>query len=203
MWASRKARGVDARNLLDMTTIELTSAAARRPERRSSALTALMLVQIVVGYEWLASGLSKLANGNFVGGLAAELADLGRDSSPWYGHFLRTAIVPHSVAFGYAIELAELLAGLALLGVAVAELAARSRLSERLRLGLRWLAVAALGAGIVLAANFELASGGSFGLRLAADSFDEGVDLDTIMVAAQLALIVAFVPGLRRSARRR
>ena len=55
--------------------------------------------------------------------------------------------------------------------------------------------------GIVLVANFELANGGSFELRLAADSFDEGVDLDTVMVAAQLALLVALTPALRRRAR--
>ena len=66
---------------------------------------------------------------------------------------------------------------------------------------LRRLAVGALAIGILMVANFELANGGGFGLHLAADSFDEGVDLDTIMVAAQLALLVALAPALRRRAR--
>jgi hypothetical protein len=58
--------------------------------------------------------------------------------------------------------------------------------------------VAALIAGIVMVANFELANGGTFGLRLASDSFDEAVDLDTVMIASQLALLVALAPAFRR-----
>ena len=167
-------------------------------EHRYAALIALSLMQVVIGYEWLVSGLSKLANGNFANGLTAELRDLSTQASPWYGHFLKSAIVPHAVAFGYLIEIAELIAGLVLVGVAVSELTLGARLTRRTRLALRRLAVAALAAGIILVANFELANGGSFGLRLASDSFDEGVDLDTIMVAAQLALLVAFMPAVRR-----
>jgi len=157
-----------------------------------------MLVQLVVGYEWLVSGLSKVANGDFSGGLASQLRDLGNQASPWYGHFLKTAIVPHAVAFGYLIEIAEVAAGVVLVGVALSELAAGTRITRRTRLALQRLAIAALAVGIVLVANLELANGGSFDLRLASDSFDEGVDLDTVMVAAQLARLVAFMPALRR-----
>lgn len=170
-------------------------------ERPSAALVALSLMQLVIGYEWLVSGLSKIANGDFAHGLGAELRDLAQQASPWYGHFLRSAIVPHALAFGYVIELAELVAGIVLLGVAFTELATGARLRRRTRVVLHRLAVAALAVGVLLVANFELANGGSFGLRLASDSFDEGVDLDTIMVAAQLALIVALAPAMRRRRR--
>lgn len=166
-----------------------------------SASVALSLVQVVIGYEWLVSGLSKIENGNFARGLAAQLGDLGKTAPTWYGHFLRTDIVPHAAAFGYLIEFAELAVGIVLVGVAVTELAVGPRLNRRLMKGLRRLTIAALVIGIVMVANFELANGGSFGLHLAADSFDEGVDLDTIMVAAQLALLVAFTPEFRRTAR--
>ena len=152
-------------------------------------------MQLAIGYEWLVSGLSKVANGDFANGLAAQLRDLVRQAQPWYGHFLKSAIVPHAVAFGYLIELAELGAGVVLVGVAFSELTVGGRLTKRTRLVLHRLAVAALAVGVLLVANFELANGGSFGLRLPSDSFDEGVDLDTILAAAQLALPVALAPS--------
>lgn len=173
-----------------------------RPERRERSATdvALSLVQVAIGYEWLVSGLSKIANGDFAHGLAAQLGDLAKQSPSWYGSFLRGAIVPHALAFGYLIEFAELAVGVVLVGVAVTQLAAGARLTPRLTQLLRRLAVVALAGGIVMVANFELANGGSFGLHLAGDSFDEGVDLDTVMVAAQLALLVSLAPALRRRA---
>jgi thiosulfate dehydrogenase [quinone] large subunit len=185
-----------------MAAIDSDFARPETHDRRSASEVALLLVMVVVGYEWLVSGLSKLANGDFANGLAAQLGRLAGQAPPWYGHFLRTAIVPHAVTFGYLIEVAELLVGVVLVGVAFTELAAGGRLTRQLSRQLRRLAVAALAVGIVLAVNFELANGGGFGLRLAADSFDEGVDLDTVMVAAQLALLVAFLPAVRPAKQR-
>lgn len=170
-------------------------------ERRPASDVGLALVQVAVGYEWLVSGLSKIANGDFAHGLAAQLGDFAKQSPSWYGHFLRAAIAPHALAFGYLIEFAELAAGIVLVGVAFTELAFGTRPARRVSRHLRRLALLALAAGIVMVANFELANGGSFGLHLAGDSFDEGVDLDTIMVAAQLALLVSLAPALRRRAR--
>jgi len=180
-----------------MATIDSTVARLNAREGRSAA-TALSLVQVAVGYEWLVSGLSKIANGDFAPALASQLRDLAGDASPWYGSFLKSAIVPHAVAFGYLIELTELAAGLVLVGGAVAELTAGARITPRARRLLQRLAFAALIAGILMVANFELANGGTFGLRLASDSFDEGVDLDTVMIASQLALLVASAPSIRR-----
>jgi uncharacterized membrane protein YphA (DoxX/SURF4 family) len=181
-----------------MATIDPTLARPRGRERRSAAVTALSLVQLAVGYEWLVSGLSKVANSDFPQGLATQLRELASNASPWYGSFLKSAIVPHAVAFGYLIELAELAAGIVLVGIAVAELTAGARITPRARRLLQRLVVAALIAGIVMVANFELANGGTFGLRLASDSFDEAVDLDTVMIASQLALLVALAPAFRR-----
>ena len=184
-----------------MATVDPTFVRRSGSEQRS-IVAAVSLVQLVVGYEWLVSGLSKLANGDFAPGLAAELRDLADHASPWYGSFLRWAIVPHALAVGYLIELAELATGLVLVGVAVAELSAGTRLAFPVRRLLQRLAFAALIAGVVMVANFELANGGTFGLRLASDSFDEGVDLDTVMIASQLALLVALAPALRRGTAR-
>jgi hypothetical protein len=49
-----------------------------------------------------------------------------------------------------------------------------------------------------MVANFELANGAGFGLSLGKDTFDEGVDLDTLMTGLQLALLVFWVAALRR-----
>jgi hypothetical protein len=59
----------------------------------------------------------------------------------------------------------------------------------------------ALVVGIVLAVNFALANGSSFGLGLARDSFDEGIDLDTMLVGVQLALLAFALADVRRVSR--
>ena len=164
------------------------------PVRNSGgALAAVLLVELAVGYEWLASGLAKVAHGDFPAGLGDALREMAAGAPHWYGTFLGSVVEPHAALFAYAIEAAEVAVGGIL--VAASFLAMRGiRVSPVLR-------AAALGVGLVLAVNFELANGGSFGMRLASDSFDEGVDLDTIMVAAQLALLVPCIAAIRRRSR--
>ena len=84
---------------------------------------------------------------------------------------------------------------------AVVERGAQPRDAEaRLDEGVELL-TAALLAGLVLAVNFALANGSSFGLGLAQDSFDEGIDLDTMLVGLQLALLVFALAGVGRARR--
>ena len=164
---------------------------SRTLTRSSAAVVALLLIQVCIGYEWLVSGLTKIVHGDFPAGLAAELQDMSKASPAWYRGFLDGTVIPHALAFGYAIEFAELLIGIVLL-VAVLRLPAR--------IG-RYVPVAtaaALIVGLVLAVNFALANGASFGLRLAQDSFDEGVDLDSLLVGLQLALLVFALAEVRR-----
>jgi len=154
-------------------------------------VVALVLVQVVIGYEWLVSGLTKIVHGDFPAGLAAELEDMSKAAPAWYRSFLDGAGIPHAAAFGYAIEISELAIGIVLL-VAVL------RLPARLGRYVPAVTSAALAVGLVLAVNFALANGSSFGLGLAADSFDEGIDLDTMLVGIQLALLVFALADLRR-----
>jgi thiosulfate dehydrogenase (quinone) large subunit len=163
----------------------------RTYERSSAAVVALLLVQIVIGYEWLVSGVTKIVHGDFPAGLAAELEDMSKAAPGWYRSFIDGAVIPHAAAFGYAIEIAELAIGIVLL-VAVL------RLPARLGRYVPAVTSAALVVGLVLAVNFALANGSSFGLGLAGDSFDEGIDLDTMLVGIQLALLVFALAGLRR-----
>jgi thiosulfate dehydrogenase [quinone] large subunit len=154
-------------------------------------LVALLLVQVCIGYEWLVSGLTKIVHGDFPAGLAAELRDMSKAAPAWYRGFLDGAVIPHAVAFGYAIEIAEVAVGIVLL-VAVL------RVPARIAPYMPALTAAALVVGIALAISFALANGSSFGLRLATDSFDEGIDLDSLLVGLQLALLVFVVAGARR-----
>jgi thiosulfate dehydrogenase (quinone) large subunit len=151
--------------------------------RSSAAVVALLLVQVCIGYEWLVSGLTKLVHGDFPGGLAKELEDMSSAAPGWYRSFLHSAVIPHAVAFGYAIEIAELVVGIVLLVTVL-------RLPAWIARHVPAVTAAALVVGLMLAVNFALANGSSFGLRLAGDSFDEGIDLDALLVGLQLALLV-------------
>ena len=164
---------------------------SRTPGRSSAAVVALLLIQVCIGYEWLVSGLTKVVNGDFPAGLAAELQDMSKAAPTWYRGCLDAAVIPHAVAFGYAIEVAELLIGIVLL---VAVLLLPARIGRYVPAA----TVAVLIVGLVLAVNFALANGSSFGLRLAQESFDEGVDLDSLLVGLQLALLVFALAEVRR-----
>jgi thiosulfate dehydrogenase [quinone] large subunit len=162
---------------------------------RNPGTVALLLVQIVLGYEWLVSGLTKLLDGGFPHGLAAELKDMSASAPAWYRHFLASVVLPHAQLFGDAIEVAEVVAGAVLIVTALLLLTGRASLSSR---ALGWSAVVASIAALVMVADFELANGGGFGLSLGKDTFDEGVDLDTLLTGLQLALLVFWVATLRR-----
>jgi hypothetical protein len=110
----------------------------------------------------------------------------------WYRSFLDAVVIPNATALGYAIEIAEVAAGIVLL---LAVLRLPARISRYVPLA----TAAALLVGLVLAVNFALASGSSFGLSLAQESFDEGIDLDTLLVGLQLALLVFALAGVRRA----
>jgi hypothetical protein len=167
------------------------------------AIVALLLVQLCLGYEWFVSGLTKVVHGDFPGGLSSELADLGKQSPGWYRSLLTNAVEPHAQVVGYGIEIAELVTGIVLVAAAIVWLVRGTRLSDRARLTMQFAIGAASVVALLLLVNFELANGGGFGMRLAADSFDEGIDLDTLMIGLHLALLafaVTALPGPATSA---
>ena len=162
---------------------------------RNAGTTTLLLIQVVLGYEWLVSGLTKLVRADFPAGLAARLGEMSKDSPSWCRGFVTSVVLPHAAAFGYVIEITELLAGCALVGIALG-LLARPAL-ELPRSGIV-AAVLASAAALVMVVNFELANGAGFGLSLGKGTFDEGVDLDTLMTGLQLALLLFWGAALRR-----
>lgn len=78
---------------------------------------ALVGLQLLVGYEWLVSGVDKLLFGLFperLGGLLAPLVS-GGHLPGFFAALLRQVAMPNAVFFGYLIEWAETLAGVGLI----------------------------------------------------------------------------------------
>lgn len=107
--------------------------------------------------------------------------------------------------FGYLIVIGEVLVGAGLLAAALVWLFRWERLPYGGKASV--LAVTALAAfgGILMNVNFHLANGSAHPWLIPGDGFDEGVDLDSLMPALQLVLIVVSVgvlQALRRTAPR-
>lgn len=153
-------------------------------------------VEGVIAWEWLVSGANKLLAGVFPQQLAGALQD-GIKGNPngWYVSFLQSVIIPHSVAFGYAIEIGELLIGVALAMGAILLLGPnRHRGDPQYYLALTEMRVAAVAAlaCALLCVNFHFFMGdGVFPGLDTTKIFDEGISLDTLM--PPLSLLVLFV----------
>jgi thiosulfate dehydrogenase [quinone] large subunit len=152
-------------------------------------LIGLMAVQVFMGYEWLISGLTKVVRGGFPAGLADELRDTSEGAPGWYVSILNHVVIPHGKAFGYLTEIGELLVGVALIGGALVWLLAWRRMPASARVAtLAVVALAAL-AGAFMTVNFHLADGAATPPWLLPDDvFTEGVDIDSLMTAIQVAL---------------
>ena len=163
---------------------------------RTASTAGYLLIQAVIGYEWLVSGLTKIVHGDFPGGLAADLLDREKESAAWYRHFLDSVVIPHSSTFGYLIEGVELAVGVILIASAAIQLSRRP-LTPQFRRGLSAATALAALAGLLLAINLALAN--SIGFRpLAPDSFDEGIGLDALLVCLQTIILgVSFIDFLR------
>jgi uncharacterized membrane protein YphA (DoxX/SURF4 family) len=151
------------------------------------ALVTLLVIQIIVGYEWLASGITKVASGTFVSGLAANLKD-GADTAPgFYRSLLHSTIIPNARTFAVLIEVGEVLIGVAFVAAAIVLLTRWSRLSDTWRASILVTTMLAALAATVMAINFHLARGGNHPWLIPADGFDETIDLDTLLVFMQMA----------------
>ena len=81
-------------------------------------LLGLLAVQLLIGYEWLMSGLTKVVRGGFPSGLADELTEKSGGAASWYVTFLDSVVIPFASTFGVLIILGELAVGAALVAAA-------------------------------------------------------------------------------------
>ena len=153
-----------------------------------AGLFGLLAIQIVIGYEWFMSGLTKLVRGGFPSGLADELTEKSEGVEGWYRDVLDDVVIPNATGVGYLIEISELLVGIGLIAAALTWLFAWERVGATGRaVALGVTVLAALG-GVVMNVAFHLANGSAHPWLIPGDGFDEGVDLDSLMPAIQLVL---------------
>lgn len=167
-------------------------------QKPSLALVGLLTVQIIIGYEWLISGIAKFASGSFPSGLADQLTDAAKSASGGYASFLRSFVIPNATAFGYIIETAEVLVGIALIVGPLIWIFAWNRIPDGLRTTTLALMIAASLGGVFMALNFHLASGTHHPWVIPDSPFDEGVDLDALLSALQLAVTAVQIAVLSR-----
>lgn len=157
------------------------------------ATIGFLLIQIIIGYEWFISGLTKVIRGDFVSGLTQELSDKSAGVHNWYSDFLNRWIIPNAVVFGYLIEATEVLIGFAFIGVALLWLFAWGRVSKRVcSFVFLLMSLAALG-GIFMAINFHLANGYSHPWLFPVDSFEEGVDFDSLLAVMNAVIAIVYI----------
>jgi uncharacterized membrane protein YphA (DoxX/SURF4 family) len=189
--------------------------AHRQAEREAPArqaghhAVALAGLQLLLGYEWLASGVDKLLYTSFPtasGELLRGLVQGGRLPG-FFGAFLRMLVLPNSVAFGYLVEWGETLAGLGLItGGLVTLLApvARRRLASsaeaarwltRGQRAIEWLAAgAALGAGL-MGLTFYLLDGAPSQWFMPSIAFGGALDSGLMLAVGSAVLLADDVAG--------
>jgi uncharacterized membrane protein YphA (DoxX/SURF4 family) len=160
-----------------------------------------LIVEIIIGYEWFVSGLTKVIRGDFTSGLADEMAEKSAEAVGWYADLLNGVVIPNAAIFGYLIEIDEILIGALFIIGPLLWLITWQRVPERLRALLFLLTALAATGGVFMAFNFHLANGLTHPWLIPADSLDEGVDFDTFLGAMNIviaAVNIAFFNSLRR-----
>jgi thiosulfate dehydrogenase [quinone] large subunit len=167
-------------------------------EKPALSMIGLLIVEMIIGYEWLMSGLVKIVRGDFPAGLADALLEKSAGVPEWYASLMKSFVIPNAEAFGYVIEVAELLAGIALIAGPLIWLFAWERVSDRLRSAVLFFTAAAALGSAFLAINLHIANGATHFWLLPGDSFDEGIDLDSVLPAISVVIAAVSLILLRR-----
>lgn len=144
----------------------------------------LMLFTLIIGYEWLTSGLSKVFSHSFVTGFHHNVESSLSDSYHFYDPILKALVLPNAALFGYFIEGSELFIGAVFLVICFAMFRKTSR--WLLKIGMVASALSAF-----LSLNIFLYSGDSFFVK-PSDPFSESVSLDLLLAAMQVVLLAYF-----------
>jgi thiosulfate dehydrogenase [quinone] large subunit len=160
----------------------------------------LCLVQLVLAYEWLVSGINKLLNPNFTVQLASTLRqNMNGNPYSWYVSFLRQIVLPHATLFGVLTELGELAIGITLV---VSTVLWWRRPHGRLTLYVGGAACLALAGAVLLPLNFFFMSGSPLPWINPANAFNEGMTIDMLVPLLSVALLVANLRAVRAVAGR-
>jgi hypothetical protein len=169
---------------------------------RSRLLAGLLTVQIIVGFEFFWSVITKLVRGGFVTGLGADLQERVKAAPAWYASFANSVVVPHANTFGSLIIAGELFIGITMIAAAIVWLIRWDRLSLAARSTLATLIAVAAAGALLLNLNFHIANGATNPWQIGASAFDEAVDINmvlTLIDATILVVMVVILVSLRRS----
>jgi len=167
-----------------------TPVADAAAKRRAAGLPLLLYVmQLILAYEWLLSGLDKVANPTF----GAQLPTVLRGSTivnryGWYSTLLKDVVLPHASLLAPMVELAELAIGSVL--IASADLWMWQPLA-RLTRYVGWAACLALVGAVVLSLNYSFQQGTPLPWIDAAQAFSPGMGIDMLIALLSLQLLAA------------
>ena len=155
----------------------------------------LAAIQAIIGWEWLVSGMNKVLSGTFPQSLLDTL-NTGIQDNPnsWYVSFLQKIVIPNSVSFGYMIEWAEVIVGLALLAGAIILLGKpriRGEAQHGLAVAISVIVILFAALGAFFTVNFHFWMGHGIIPGIGAAPTDEGIDLDALVPPFALVIIIA------------
>lgn len=162
---------------------------------------AVCLVQIALAYEWLVSGVNKVASPYFATGLKLVLQQhvYNDERHTPYSAFLQRFIIPNAEGYAHLITWTEVMVGVVLLGSAVLWMA---RPAGRLTAYAACAACVYLVAAIVMNLNYYLVDDEAAAWINPLHAFNEGVQLDAMLLLFSLVLLGANVAALRALSRR-
>ena len=162
---------------------------------------AVCLVQIALAYEWLVSGINKVASPYFATGLKLVLQQhvYNDERHTPYSAFLQRFIIPNAEGYAHLITWTEVMVGVVLLGSAVLWMA---RPAARLTAYAACAACVYLVAAIVMNLNYYLVDDEAAAWINPLHAFNEGVQLDAMLLLFSLVLLGANVAALRALSRR-
>lgn len=173
-------------------TIRHTSLLASRHVRNTfrPAAWGLAMVEAVIGYEWLLSGLDKVLSARYLPGLANALrTSIQENPHSWWVAFIQQQVLPHAQVWALLVEIGELLVAL---GFFAGALLWASGCFPTAR-WTRWLnagVLLALYGGVLMTANYYLMAGHGFPALNPGNPFDEGLSLDGVLTAIGLGLLL-------------
>jgi len=166
--------------------------------RRGRLPIFLSVVQAILGYEWVISGLNKLLAPRFDAHLAALLQH-STQGNPyhWYTAFLQRVVLPHHALVAPLDQWGETAIGVVLLLSAVLWLV---RPRDRLTVRVAGVAALALFGAALLNVNYFLQGGAPLPWINPGNAYNPGVDIDALLPLIALALVAANVRVVRRRA---
>lgn len=155
-----------------------------------SAAWGLAMIEIVISYEWLLSGLDKVLSAKYVLGLADVLRTSIQDNpNRWWVAFIQQQVIPHAQVWAILVEIAELFVALGFFAGALLWVSGCfpiARWTRCLNVGV----LLAICGGVLMTANYYLMAGHSFPGFNPGAPFDEGLSLDGVLTAIGLGLLL-------------